>query len=319
MEKQGILLESGTNELELLTFLLGNQSFAMNVLKVQSIQQYDSSTLVKIPGSHHAMLGMILYRERTIPLIDLPAALGIDNKNITNKGKIVIVAEFNNVLNGFLVDGVNRINRMSWTDFVPINSIFSNVGASVCGTIQIENKEALVVDLEHIIATISPDLAIRDITDETLNLSKPKLREDISLFFAEDSNTIRNNVLRILKKAGYKNIRGFDNGQDAFDALVEICGRIDANAPDDAALPHVMISDIEMPRMDGLTLCRKMKSDNRFEKIVVVMFSSLINEQMVNKCESVGADSYITKPEMDKLVTILDELCLKEGEIPLTM
>ena len=106
MTKQEILLESGTNELELLTFVLGNQSFGLNVLKVQSIQRYDSSSLTKIPKAHHALLGMILYRDKTIPLIDLSAALNLEEKHETEEKQIVIITEFNSVVNGFLVDGV---------------------------------------------------------------------------------------------------------------------------------------------------------------------------------------------------------------------
>ncbi len=88
--------------------------------------------------------------------------------------------------------------------------------------------------------------------------------------------------------------------------MAEIRDKVDAQGDGDTVLPHVMVSDIEMPQMDGLTLCRKMKGDSKLKQITVIMFSSLINKQIISKCESVGADSYITKPEMDKLVSIRD-------------
>lgn len=314
MEKQDILLESGTNELELLTFLLGNQSFGLNVLKVQSILQYDPSSFTRIPKSHHALIGMMLYRGRTIPLIDLSAVLDLENKNSNNEKQIVIVTEFNNVVNGFLVDGVNRIHRLNWGDFVPLNMSIGNNSDSITGSIQIDEAEVMVVDLEYILSVISPGLVIGNISDETLNKSGSESREDVRIFFAEDSGTIRNNVIRILKKSGYENVRDFENGQKAFDALVEMRDKADAQGTDDTLLPHVMISDIEMPQMDGLTLCRRMKGDSKLKQITVIMFSSLINKQMVDKCESVGADSYITKPEMDKLICMLDEMCLNSKE-----
>ena len=316
MEKQEILLESGTNELELLTFLLGNQSFGLNVLKVQSILQYDPSSFTRMPKSHHALLGMMLYRGRTIPLIDLSAALSLENKNSNsnNEEQIVIVTEFNNVVNGFLVDGVNRIHRLNWGNFVPLNMSIGNATDSITGSIQIDGAEVMVVDLEYILSIISPGLAISNISNETLNRSGAESREEVRIFFAEDSGTIRNNVVRILKKSGYGNVRDFENGQKAFDTLVEVRDKVDAHGEEDTLLPHVMISDIEMPQMDGLTLCRKMKGDSKLKQITVIMFSSLINKQMVDKCESVGADSYITKPEMDKLVSMLDEMCLNSKE-----
>jgi two-component system chemotaxis response regulator CheV len=315
MATQEILLESGTNELEILTFVLGNQSFGMNVLKVQSIQQYDSSTLTKIPRSHHAMLGMILYRDKTIPLIDLHAALDLENEHEAKENKIVIVTEFNNVVNGFLVNDVNRIYRLNWENFIPLDRAIGSTGKSITGSIRIDDAEIMVVDLEYILSIISPGLAIGDINDATSNLSCHKLRENVRVFFAEDSRTIRNNVIRILDKAGYKNVRDFEDGQQAFDALVELRDQVDTDGSDAALLPDLLISDIEMPQMDGLSLCKKIKSDSKLQQIPVIMFSSLINNQMLSKCRSVGADDSITKPEMNKLVTMLDRLCLENDKV----
>jgi two-component system chemotaxis response regulator CheV len=256
----------------------------------------------------------MLYRDRTIPLIDLSAALSLENKNSNNEKQIVIVTEFNNVANGFLVDGVKRIHRLNWGDFVPLNMSIGNNSDSITGSIQIDGAEVMVVDLEFILSVISPSLAISNISDETLNISRSESREKVRVFFAEDSNTIRNKVIRILKGSGYRNLRAFENGQKAFDTLVEIRDKVDAQGEEDTVLPHVMISDIEMPQMDGLTLCRKMKGDSKLKQITVIMFSSLINKQIIGKCESVGADNYITKPEMDKLVSLLDEMCLNSKE-----
>ncbi|MBT3353628.1 MAG: chemotaxis protein CheV [Candidatus Scalindua sp.] len=315
MASQEILLESGNNELELLTFVLGNQPFGLNVLKIQSIQQYDASTLTKIPRAHHAMLGMILYREKTIPLIDLAAALEMGIEHETNENQIVIITEFNNVVNGFLVSDVNRIYRQNWENFIPLDRTLGRAGKSITGTIRIDDADIMVVDLEYILSVISPNLAIGDINDETANLSSRISREEVNVFFAEDSKTIRSNVIRILDKAGYKNVRSFEDGQQAYDALVAIREQIDTNGSDAAQLPHVLISDIEMPQLDGLSLCKKIKTDIQLDKIIVIMFSSLINAQMLFKCKSVGADDSITKPEMNKLVSLLDERCLGNSKV----
>ncbi len=311
MAKQEILLESGTNELELLTFVLGNQSFGLNVLKVQSIQRFDPSSLTKIPKAHQAMLGMILYREKTIPLIDLSAALALEEKHKTEENQIVIVTEFNSVVNGFLVDSVNRINRLNWENFIPLDRSLGRTGKSITGSIRIEDADIMVVDLEYILSVISPNLAIGDIKEETARLSSQESREEVNVFFAEDSNTIRTNVVRILEKSGYKNIKSFEDGQQAYDALVKLRDQENANGLDDMQLPHVLVSDIEMPQMDGLSLCKKIKEDSTLEQIIVIMFSSLVSKQMALRCKSVGANESISKPEMDKLVTLLDKLCLK--------
>ncbi|KHE93182.1 MAG: chemotaxis protein [Candidatus Scalindua rubra] len=315
MVSQEILLESGTNELELLTFVLGNQSFGLNVLKVQSIQQYDSSALTKIPMAHHAMLGMILYRDKTIPLIDLHAALDLKNKYEAGDKWIVIVTEFNNVVNGFLVNDVNRIYRLNWENFIPLDRVVGSCVKSITGSIRIDDTDIMVVDLEYILSVISPNLAISDINDETANLSSRMSREEVQVFFAEDSITIRSNVIRILEKAGYKNVRSFEDGQQAYDALVALRDQVDTNGSDMAKLPHVLISDIEMPQLDGLSLCKKIKTDIQLDQIIVIMFSSLINTQMLFKCKSVGADNSIAKPEMNRLVAMLDELCLDSSKV----
>lgn len=102
-----------------------------------------------------------------------------------------------------------------------------NISNSISGSIQVDGAEIMVVDLEYILSIISPGLAISNISDETLNLSGSESREDVRIFFAEDSGTIRNNVIRILKKSGYRNVRDFENGQKAFDTLVEIRDKID--------------------------------------------------------------------------------------------
>ncbi len=301
--KQKILLESGTNEMELLAFQLGNQTFGVNVFKVQSIQQHDPSKVTKIPKAHHAAIGMILYRDKTIPLIDLAVAL--DLKDAANGSKeIVIVTEFNNTINGFLVDGVKRIHRLNWKDFVPMDTVISSTGASVVGSANIEDVEVMVVDLEQILSVIMPSLVISDISNEALDIPTKQKRNEASIFFAEDSGTIRNNVARILKGSGYDNITMFIDGQKAYDKLKE-------KGTQETGLPQVLVSDIEMPEMDGLTLCKKIKEDVDLKQIVVIMFSSLINKQIITKCESVGADSYITKPEIEKLVGMLDDFCVK--------
>ena len=310
MAKQDILLESGTNEMELLTFLVGDQPFGLNVVKVQAIVQFDPLSVSKIPESPEALLGMMLYRDRTLPLIDLSVALDMQTTTASEK-QIVIVTEFNNVVSGFKVDGVKRINRLSWDAFIPVGDFLGSSSPSIIGSVNLDEKEVLVIDLEHILAEIIPGMAIEEATDKILGIEDRRSRENMQIMFAEDSTIIRNRLVRILRDSGFSNVKAFTNGKDAYDALSAINGKAESKGsrPDD--LPHVIVSDIEMPRMDGLTLCRKIKGDAGLKQIPFIIFSSLINEQMVLKCKSVGADSYITKPETNKLVSILDEICLQ--------
>jgi len=313
MEKQEILLESGTNEMELLEFLIGRQSFGVNVAKVQAIVCYDSSTVTKVATSPPAMVGMMLHRGHTIPLIDLAHALDMKSgtEQESNDQQIVIVTEFNNTVNSFLVDGVNRIHRLCWDSFVPISNIISNCSASVVGSVNIDDTEVMVVDLEHILSEIFPRMAVGGLTNKAGDAAKKGKRQDIRIFLAEDSKTIRDNITRILSEAGYNNIQAFENGQNAYDMLVKLRDQGKAEETGNDGLPTLTITDIEMPQLDGLTLCKRIKNDPALNKIPVIMFSSLINDKMILKCKEVGADNYITKPDMNKLVSMIDEMCLR--------
>jgi two-component system, chemotaxis family, chemotaxis protein CheV len=305
MKKQDILLESGTNEMEILTFLLGSQVLGINVAKVQAIIGYDSKDVTRIPNVHEAMMGMLLYRDRTIPLVDLSCALNMENM-VSSSEQIVIVTEFNNSINSFRVDGVDQIHRLSWSDFIPLGKYLGGSETSIIGSVYIGGSDILIVDMEHIISKIIPGLAFEEATDETCGHAEKTKREDVHICFVEDSSVIRSNVMRIFKETGYNKIQAFDNGQTAYETLAKMKAKRSGVDP----CPHVILSDIEMPRMDGLTLCRKIKTELGMKHVPVIMFSSLINEQMIAKCKSVGADGYVTKPEMNKLITMLDNVCL---------
>lgn len=307
MEKQEILLESGTNEVELLTFSVGKQVFGINVAKVQAIIKFEPSTLTSLPDAPPSVMGMMLYREKTIPIVDLSITLNVERKK-DNDQAIAIVTEFNNSVNSFLADGVNRIHRVSWNKFVPINALISNSNTKVTGSIHIGDDDVMVIDLEGVLAQIFPYLAIQNITEQTMNHAEREMREKAKIVFAEDSKVIRDTVRQVLRDAGYTQVQALGDGKKAFELLESLKLQSESQEGDDSQLPDIVISDIEMPEMDGLTLCRKIKEDSILKDIKVVMFSSLINNQMIKKCESVGADNYITKPETNKLVGMLDEM-----------
>jgi two-component system, chemotaxis family, chemotaxis protein CheV len=303
MNNHGILLESGTNEMELLTVLVDNQPFGMNVAKVKSIQQYKPELVTTLPEAIPGVAGMFLYRNKTIPLLDLAKILEIELKKDFER-EIVVVTEFNNAINCFKVQGVKRIYRLSWKDFSPFDSTFES-NAYCTGSVHLEDSEILVLDLEHILSEIFPDLVIEDVRSEALKKKDSISRKQLEIIFAEDSPTIRRGVILALKNAGFENIADFTNGEQALAYLMERYKTENRHSLENV----VLISDIEMPRMDGLTLCRSIKQDPDLNTIHVIMFSSLINSQMVAKCEKVNADRYVTKPETNQLIQILDGRC----------
>jgi len=299
----GILLETGTNEMELLTVFVGDQAFGMNVAKVQSIQQYDQERVTPLPDAPQGIAGMYLYRDKTIPMLDLSQILDVEVPEASDR-EIVVVTEFNNTVNSFKVQGVKRIYRLSWKDFVPLDSLFEN-NACFTGSVHVEDTQVLVLDLEHILAAIFPDLVLEEVSDDLIEQKEVIPRDEIQIIFAEDSPTMRKKVVATLKQAGFPHISDFINGEQALSYLKTYY----LNKSEADIRKTVLITDIEMPKMDGLTLCRTIKQDPVLKGIYVVMFSSLINKQMEAKCQKVKAENWVTKPETTELIKMLDKRC----------
>lgn len=300
-------MKTGTNEMELLTVLIDVQPFGINVAKVQSIQQYNPELVTALPEAGKGVEGMLLYRNQTIPLLDLAEILNIELMQEVDR-EIVVITEFNNMVNSFKVQGVNKINRLSWKEFVPLNEMFDQ-NSFFSGSVDVDGTEVLVIDLEHILADIFPELVLKDIPDSMIEKKNTVCRNDLEICFAEDSQIIRKRVAAALKKAGFTTLTEFENGELALGYIRKHFHQGDGLN----SKPFVMLTDIEMPKMDGLTLCRHLKSDSDFRDIKVVMFSSLINTQMIQKCKKVNADKYVTKPETGQLIEILDTFCVQNG------
>jgi two-component system chemotaxis response regulator CheV len=309
MSEQGILLESGTNEMELLAVIIEGQVFGINVAKVKSIQQYDPTLVSELPDSPPGIIGIYQNRGESIPFLNFKEILKkpVDESNSKDR-EIVVFTEFNNSTNCFKVDAVRRIYRLTWSQFTPINKMLAN-SSSVVGSVRIEDEEILVLDLEQMLSELFPEQIIEEVREEVAEKRGEVKRDGIQILFAEDSMLVRKTMLKALTTAGYIHIKEFENGQLCLDYIT-------ANKENlvGGDMPTLLISDIEMPMMDGLTLCNNVKNTLNLKAIHVVMFSSLINEQMIMKCRSVGADQYVTKPESNKLISMLDEFVLLQNQ-----
>ncbi len=295
--EQDILLEAGTNEAEFLEFILGEQSFGINVAKVKAVWQFEKELVTKLPDTPPSFKGTYLYREQSIPLVDLASELNREVPEDCTR-QIVIIAEFNSIVTGFLVTGVERIHRVGWDMIRPMSGIMANFHSRMVGVISIDDHEIMIVDMEAIVDKLFPDTALEHVdytADEKLG------RDAFKVVLAEDSSLMRGLITNTLKGAGYTNLAVFEDGLSAWESLSNCIERND--------LPHVIISDIEMPRMDGLAFCKNIKSNDSTAKIPLIFFSSLINEQMAFKCKQVGGDEQITKPEIGNLVSLLDKFC----------
>lgn len=290
----GVLLESGTNELEILEFKIGENFYGINVAKVREILPYQKPT--PIPNAHPFIEGIFMPREDIITLVDLAKALHLPD----NDDKITdmnIVTNFNKLNIAFHVHGVVGIHRVSWED---INKPDKTINASATGILRWENKLIVILDFERIITDINPETGLK-MSD--LSHLHNRQRNDVPILIAEDSPLLSKLICDFLEKAGYTNRIITENGVEAWNIIENY--RNDGSIRDKV---KCVITDIEMPQMDGHHLTKLIKSDKELKEIPVVIFSSLINPEMRVKGKTVGADAQITKPEIGTLIEVMDSL-----------
>ncbi len=298
-KKTEILLESGTNELEIMEFTISGELFGINVAKVREIMM--AQKVKSMPNSHEVVEGVFKPREEIITVIDLGKYLNLPEFD-RNGHDIFIVTHFNSLNFAFHVESVVGIDRVSWQAIKkPDKVIYGGEEGVATGIAEYQNRLITILDFEKIIAEISPESSIQVETVEKLG-HRPEIEKTILI--AEDSMLLAKLIVESLHKAGYKNIVKTENGQEAWDYLKE------AKESGDPIKEHVacVISDIEMPLMDGHRLTKLIKEDSVLKEIPVILFSSLISDELRHKGEVLGADEQISKPEIANLVSVIDRL-----------
>ncbi len=232
-----------------------------------------------------------------------------NEENYSDENKLVLIMEFNDLKTAFLVDGVTRIHRISWSDISPMSPFLNKTDSKFTGSTQIENREVLIVDMEKIVTEILPGNQAQFAVDGDQTHPLFEARKNLTIFLAEDSNVIRARVEQELAQSNYTGLVSFANGELCYNKIVEMNEAAKAGDHPIKENLAAIISDIEMPSMDGLTLCRNIKEELMIKDIPVIMFSSLINDQIAQKCRDVGADDFISKPQFAELVNLLDKYC----------
>lgn len=296
--KDGILLESGTNEIEVMRFWVQGQLYGINVAKVQEIIM--SQKVNSMPHANPSVEGIFKPRESLITVINLAYYLS-GEKQEPNARDLFIVTNFNRMTVAFRVESVEGISRISWKDIQKPDKTIANGDESIAtGIAQCEGRLVTILDFEKIVAEIAPETTIQMSEIEKLG-DRPLC--DSPILIAEDSILLRKMIDDALERAGFTDIKNFPNGQEAWDYLDSI-----KNDSDLFEKVNLIITDIEMPKMDGHRLTKLIKSDKQLKKLPVVIFSSLIDEQMRIKGKELGADEQLAKPEIGHLVAIIDEL-----------
>jgi two-component system chemotaxis response regulator CheV len=306
----GILLDAGTNELEVVEFHLntpnsGGQTkvgyYGINVAKVKEIVMVPE--MLTIPMTHPAVAGAINLRGQVITLINLAKWLGLPSA-VTKKSR-VIVTEFNGVVNGFIVDAITRIHRLSWEQVVPPPSdIALSLGDCLTSVVKLDDRILLMLDFEAIIADINPAIRLKG---EAAATASDLARGDKQVWVVEDSSSIRRIIVGTLTDAGYQ-VKAAENGEVAWNML--------ESGAQNGSLPDLLISDIEMPKMDGMHLLSRLKSTPVLQALPVIMFSSLGSDSNRDKALKLGALDLIRKPDLPQLVNMVDDILFAEQPTP---
>lgn len=291
-----ILLENGTNELEVLEFTLGGNYYGINVAKIREIISFQKVT--PVPNAHPCIEGVFMPRDTMISVVSLKKAMGIPEDETEG---LFIITNFNKLNIAFHVDTVLGIHRISWADIIKPEQTINTAGSGVStGIIKIDGKLIIILDFEKIVTDISPETGLK--VSDIDNLGE-RSRDESPILISEDSPLLSKLITDSLKKAGYTNLIVTSNGQEAWDLLREY-------KENDTYKEKVkcIVTDIEMPLMDGHRLTKLVKTDEKLKDLPVIIFSSLVNEEMRKKGEQLGADAQLSKPEIGNLVSEIDKL-----------
>jgi len=297
---------AGTNKLEILMFTLGVDSrsgrceiFGINVFKVREVMRIPPIT--RAPEMPNAVEGMVSLRGILVPVIDLAKYTGVQTER---KPEIMIVTEYNGHTQGFLVEAVDTILRLDWSSMkVPPDMLNNQMGGLVTAVTELaDGRLVMMMDVEKVLAEtghVNDDIALKSV--------KPIDVPDRTVFFADDSSVARKQISGTLEAMGVNQLSAI-NGRQAWEELLKIANHADASGALVKDFVQVILTDVEMPEMDGYMLTRKVKADKRFAGIPVLMHSSLSSTSNQQLGKAVGVDEYVPKFEPQKLAQTLERL-----------
>lgn len=298
LEKE-ILLESGTNELEVLVFNIADYTFGINVAKVREV--LPAPEITQLPKSHPSIRGVFKLRNQVIPCVSLMDHLGIFSAGADCEST-AILTDLNQQQTAFLVDRVERIYRLSWENVLAVPGLTALSRMPVTALTRCGDRLILMLDFEMILDEVTDQYFRTHCVDNPDEVPRDQAR----IVFVEDSPTVREAVVSTLRESGYRHVISFENGKEAWTWLEEAAAK---NEP----ICDLVIADVEMPQVDGHHLTKRIKSDARLRQIPVLLYSSIITPENRKKGEAVGADEQIAKPDLCKVVQLADDLIRKAG------
>jgi len=300
---------AGTNKLEILLFSLGSdartgrkESFGINVFKVREVMR--TPPITAAPDMQPGVEGMVSLRGQLVPIVDLAKYCEIDPQG---KREIMIVTEYNGHTQGFLVEGVDTILRLDWAQMrVPPEMMTTRLGGLVTAVTELDDgRLIMMLDVEKVLAETSrydDDYMFKDI--------RP-LDKDFTVLYADDSSVARKQIEKTLNVLGVRGIASV-NGRAAWDELDSIAKHAEATGRKVWEILNLVLTDVEMPEMDGYILTKKIKSDPRFDGVPVLMHSSLSSMSNQTLGKSVGVDGYVPKFEPHRLADAIRSMLLPD-------
>ena len=303
---------AGTNKLEILMFTLGvdkrsgrRETYGINVFKVREVMRIPSIT--KAPDMPESVEGMVSLRGSLVPVIDLAKYTNMQTDTLPS---IMIVTEYNGHTQGFLVEAVDTILRLDWSSMkVPPEMLNAQLGGLVVAVTELPDKRlVMMMDVEKVLA----DTNNSGLDDLLFKAIKPVVTPGRTVFFVDDSPVARKQISRTLDAMNVNYISAI-NGSKAWDELKRLADSADVAHVPVSDLIQIILTDVEMPEMDGYMLTRKIKEDQRFAHIPVLMHSSLSSQSNQQLGKAVGVDEYVPKFDSQKLSQTLSRL-LSRGE-----
>ncbi len=303
-----ILLETGTNEFEVLELFINHKEdgapvepryFGVNVAKVMQV--------IESPGLHRpesasnpAFLGLISIRDKMVPVLDLATML--DFPRFKEQYEVVIITEFSKTITGFLVSGVTDIHRLGWKDVEPPDRYLESAARGVIvGMVQLEDHFLQLLDMESLLAELDPETISRSVIPPVTG------KRQYKALVADDSATIRVMLSKMLEPAGFS-LNVCTNGEEAMQKLTAMKRKVEEQQIPLEEICDIVIVDIEMPRIDGYSITRTIKEDPILNSLPVILYSSIIYDEVLHKGHSVKADIQISKPELPRLAEMAVDL-----------
>lgn len=304
---------AGTNKLEILLFTLGldensgrRENFGINVFKVREVMR--TPEITKAPDMPASVEGMVSLRGQLVPVIDLAKYTGVHS---STKPEIMIVSEYNGHIQGFLVEAVDTILRLDWSAMrVPPDMLSNQMRGLVTAVTELDNgKLVMMLDVEKVLAETNQV----DDSHEYRAIAPVNDLSGMTVFYADDSSVARKQIEKTLDAMGLRHVEAI-NGKRAWDELQKIASQAEATGKRVRDFVQLILTDVEMPEMDGYMLTKMVKSDPRFAGIPILMHSSLSGMSNQKLGHSVGVDAYVAKFEALKLAETLSNMLRAQAQ-----